>query len=87
MRYEGVKLISVKNAILFQAKSNFLAVKPKKTSLDIEFLLPEKTEEFPVHKIVQATKTKFAHFVRIGSPDDVDQQIIKWLRMAFECCN
>jgi len=73
MTYEGVNLISVNNAILFQAKSNFLAGRPKKSYLDIEFLLPEKVEGFPVHKIVQATKAKFAHFVRLDSPEEVDE--------------
>ncbi len=33
MKLEGVKINSVKNAILFQAKSNFLAVKLKKSIL------------------------------------------------------
>lgn len=83
MKLEGVKIISVKNAILFQAKSNFLAVKPKKSRLDVEFLLPEKVEEFPVHKVVQATKTKFAHFVRLESPDEVDSQLMSWLDEAY----
>ncbi len=84
MKLDGVKINSVKNAILFQAKSNFLAVKPKKTHLDIEFLLPEKTEEFPVYKVAQATKTKFAHFVRLESPEEVDEQLIQWLRKAYK---
>ena len=87
MKFEGVKINPVKNAILFQAKSNFLAVKPKKFYLDIEFLLPEKTEEFPVYKVVQATKLKYAHFMRLESPDEVDEQLISWLKMAFESCN
>ena len=48
IKLEGVRINSVKNAILFQAKSNFLAVKPKKTHLDIEFVLDERIEEFPI---------------------------------------
>ncbi len=76
MKFEGVKINPVKNAILFQAKSNFLAVKPKKSHLDIEFVLNRKVEEFPIYKTVQATKLKFAHFVRLDSLDEVDNQLI-----------
>ena len=56
--YDGVRINSVKNAILFTAKSNFLAVKPKKAWLDIEFVLGEKTEGFPIYKTMQASKSK-----------------------------
>jgi predicted transport protein len=82
MKLDGVKINSVKNAILFQAKSNFLAVKPKKTHLDIEFVLNERIEEFPIYKTVQATKSKFAHFVRIETTEEVDEQLLDWIRKA-----
>jgi uncharacterized protein (UPF0332 family) len=38
MKFEGVRINSVKNAILFQAKSNFLAIKPKKSHLILSLL-------------------------------------------------
>jgi predicted transport protein len=84
MQLEGVQINSVKNAILFQTKSNFLAVKPKKTHLDIEFVLDEKVDEFPIYKTFQATKSKYAHFVRLESPEEVDEQLILWLRKAYK---
>jgi len=84
MQLEGVQINSVKNAILFQAKSNFLAVKPKKAHLDIEFVLDEKVDEFPIYKTFQATKSKCAHFVRLESPEEVDEQLIQWFRKAYK---
>ena len=84
MQLEGIQINSVKNAILFQAKSNFLAVKPKKTHLDIEFVLDEKVDEFPIYKTFQATKSKCAHFVRLESPEEADEQLILWLRKAYK---
>jgi predicted transport protein len=83
MQLAGVQINSVKNAILFQVKSNFLAVKPKKAHLDIEFVLDEKVDEFPIYKTFQATKSKWAHFVRLESPMEVDEQLILWLRRAY----
>jgi len=84
--FDGVRINSVKGAILFRAKSTFLAVKPKSSFLDIEFILDEKIEEFPIHKTVQASKLKWAHFMRIGSPDEVDEQLLEWIGKAYEVC-
>ena len=87
MSLGNVKINSVKNAILFQAKSQFLAVKPKKNILDTEFVLDEPVEGFPIHKTVQATKTKWAHFVRLESPEEVDEQLISWIKRAHRVCS
>lgn len=84
--FEDVRINSVKNAILFRAKSTFLAIKPKKNFLDIEFVLDEKIEEFPIHKSVQASKFKWAHFVRLESPEEVDEQLLSWIRKAYDIC-
>ncbi len=85
-KFEGIKINPVKNAILFTAKSHFLAVKPKKAWLDIEFVLDKKIEGFPIHKSVQATKTKWAHFMRLESTEEVDKQLLLWIRKAYVVC-
>ena len=82
--YEGITINSVKNAILCTARSHFLAIKPKKAWLDIEFVLDEKVDEFPIYKTIQATKTKWAHFIRLGSPHEIDEQLISWLKRSYE---
>ncbi|MEZ5084634.1 MAG: DUF5655 domain-containing protein [Bacteroidales bacterium] len=86
LKFKAVRVNSVKNAILFTAKSHFLAVKPKKSWLDIEFVLDENLDGFPIHKTVQATKTKWAHFMRIQSVEEIDEQLITWLKRAYEIC-
>lgn len=82
--FGDIKVNSVKHAILFTASSNFLVVKPKKRWLDIEFVLKEEREEFPIHKTVQTSKTKWAHFVRIESIEEIDKELIELFRKAYE---
>lgn len=77
-------LNSVKHAILFTATSHFLAVKPKRKWLDIEFVLPYPQEGFPIHKTVQAGKNKWAHFMRLESEGEVDELLLGWLKEAYE---
>jgi hypothetical protein len=74
----------VKSAILLTAESHFLAIKPKKRWIDIEFVLPYKQNSFPIHKVVQAQKKKWAHFVRLETPEEVDNELIGWLQEAFK---
>jgi len=77
-------LNSVRHAILFTASSHFLAVKPKRKWLDIEFVLSRPVEGFPVHKTVQAGKYKWAHFIRLESEDEINETLVGWLREAYE---
>jgi hypothetical protein len=74
----------VKSAILLTAKSHFLAIKPKKRWIDIEFVLPYPEDSFPIHKVVQAQKKKWAHFVRLETPEEVDKTLVQWLKEAYE---
>jgi hypothetical protein len=73
----------VKNAIIISAKSTFMAVKPKKTYVDIEFLLNEEILDFPIHKTVRVSRNKTAHFIKIESPEEVDLIVISWLQKSY----
>ena len=73
----------VKHAILVTATSHFLAVKPRRKWLDIEFVLPYPVEGFPIHKTIQASKHKWAHFLRLESEEEVDEALVSWLREAY----
>ena len=75
---------AVQNAIIFSSKSTFLAVKPKKNWLDLEFLLSEEIDEFPVHKVVKISKNRYAHFVRLSRTDEIDGQLLSWLENSFK---
>jgi len=79
-----MKIVAVVNAIICSSKSTFLVIKPKKNWIDIEFLLNEPIEEFPIHKTVKASNKRFAHFIRIGIPDEIDDQLISWLKRSYE---
>ena len=72
------------NAILFSAESTFLAIKPKSKWLELEFVLDYQADEFPIHKTIQVSKTRYAHFVRIQNPKEVDEQLIRWIKKAYE---
>jgi hypothetical protein len=73
--YDKVQVSFLKHAIIFSAKSSFLALKPKKLYMDIEIVLNEEKSGFPVYKIVRASRNKFVHFIKIEEPEEVDANI------------
>jgi hypothetical protein len=72
------------NAIMFASESTFLAIKPKKSWIDLEFVLDREANEFPIHKTAKVSHTRYAHFIRIQEPKDVDDQLIDWIKNAFQ---
>ena len=74
----------VLNAIMFTTDATFLAIKPKKSWIDLEFILSNEVNEFPIHKVAKASKTRYAHFVRIQEPKEIDEQLIGWIKEAYK---
>jgi hypothetical protein len=72
------------NAIMLTRESTFLAVKPKRDRIDIEFLLSDEIDNPRINKIIQANQSKFAHFVKLTTPDEVDDELLFWLKMAWD---
>jgi hypothetical protein len=70
--FRNVQTSFVKHAIIISARSSFLALKPKKQYMEVEIVLNEELSGFPVYKIVKASKNKYAHFVKIEEPEEVD---------------
>lgn len=85
--FGDVRISSTQNAILFASKTTFMAVKTKRTALDVEFLLDHPEIEFPIHKTVTVSKNRFAHFVRIENEPDISPTLEAYLREAFETVN
>ncbi len=69
---------------MFVSKSTFAAVKPKQEWIDLEFLLDEKVEQYPIHKTFRANKSRVAHFVRLENPRDVNARLLFWLKQSYD---
>ncbi len=75
--YSKVQISFLNHAIIISGKSSFLALKPKKQYMDVEIVLNEELNEFPIYKTVRASRNKFAHFIKIEEPEEVDSNIKK----------
>lgn len=66
---------------------NFLSIKTKKEHVDLEFLLSERWNEPPVHKVVKLSKNRYAHHLKLGSIDELNNNLITILEQSFEFGN
>jgi hypothetical protein len=82
--FGAVTVSPVKNGLMLKSASTFLAVKPRKEWVDIEFLLDEEIEVLPIHKTFRVSKRRVAHFVRLEDPREISRKLVGWLKRAFE---
>ena len=75
---------SKKTSIHLDAKSGFVGVYTRKdylllhihTNFDIDNPRIEKTEKISANR--------FKHIVRVTNPDEIDKQLIDWLKLAYK---
>lgn len=82
-KFGKVNVSPVKSGILLKNISTFLGMRLKKDSLDIDFFLPEETNEFPIYKTFRYTKSKVVHYVRLENPKEVDRQLVNWMKISY----
>ena len=82
-KFGDMKINAVKNGVMFSVNSTFLALKPHKTYLAVEFASNRLHDEFPIEKYVKISKTEYAHILRIESTNEIDNQLITWIKEAY----
>lgn len=87
LKFGNIKINPTKYAIIVSSKSTFLAIKPRKTMLDIEFLLDKAVEGHPVYKIFKVSKNRFAHFIHLEYIQQVDKNLILLLKKSYKTIN
>lgn len=81
--YGAMQIRAVKNGVMFSVKSTFLALKPHSKFLAVEFACGNSYEEFPIEKCVKISKSEYAHIMRIEKMDEIDDQLLNWLKEAY----
>ena len=64
--------------------STFLSILIEKNHLTLVFISSEPIDEFPVYQHYQHTGSRFSNSVKIEGEDEIDDQLIRWLKQAWE---
>jgi hypothetical protein len=74
----------VKSAIFLKKRTTFIEIKPKKEYVLIAFYLENEVTEFPVVRSLQTSKNRIAHVVHLQHPDEINTQLITWLKQSYK---
>src|ERR671913_1941465 len=77
--WEGVSASATKACIGFITSKTFLVVKVMKNELDLKFVLPKESDEFPIYK-KQVYEKKVEHFIRLRDEGDLDSDVFRLIR-------
>jgi hypothetical protein len=64
--------------------STFLSILIEKGHLTLVFISLEPIDEFPVYQSHPHTGSRFSNLVKIESQDEIDDQLVRWLKQAWE---
>ncbi len=72
-----------KTRIVFQLRTRFLSVYPRKASLIAGFVFRQSSPGPRFHRIEGPISGAFVHYVRLTSPAEVDDEIAGFIRQAI----
>ena len=76
--------VPTKTSITLLSRTTFAGVVVRKRWLNLAFVLTREIEHPRITKVEQLSPRTFVHSVRLRSTRDVDEQLRKWLRDAYE---
>jgi hypothetical protein len=78
-----VTVLPEKTRIALQVRMSFAALIPKRHWLDGHVVLARRLESPRFRRIDTFSPRNVVHVFRLGSPDEVDDEVIGWLREAY----
>lgn len=64
--------------------STFLSIMIEKNHLTLVFISSEPIDEFPVYQSVPHSGRRYSNAVKVETADEIDDQLIRWLRNAWD---
>ncbi len=71
-------------SIHLEKNSGFAGVHPRSTYFNLEFRTDYKIDDPRITRVQQLSARRFEHTVKLAKKSDVDAQLLKWLKDAYE---
>ena len=72
------------SSIMFSRKACHFFVRPKRKHLELVIFLSRAVKAPHIKKVVESSKTKWAHIIHITHRDEVEAPVTDWMREAYE---
>ncbi|MEP7284205.1 MAG: DUF5655 domain-containing protein [Chloroflexota bacterium] len=83
-KFGGIKVAPKQTSIHLEKNSGFAGVHPRKTYFNLEFRTDYKIDAPRITRTQQLSARRFEHTVKLASESDVDEQLLTWLKDAYE---
>src|SRR5262245_13524222 len=84
MSFGEQRIYASHQSIMFSRNACYFFVRPKKSYLEICFFLGRKLKDSRVRTVVQTSKVKFGHIIRVKHRDEIESPITDWLKEAYD---
>ena len=79
-----VRQVSKKGSIHLDHQTGFAGVYTRKSYINLHFRTEFKIEHPCIAKVEQLSARRFKHTVKLEQPEDVNSQLLGWLKDAYE---
>lgn len=83
-RIGDVRAAPKQTSIHLEKNSGFAGVHPRKSYFNLEFRTDYKIDHPRIARTQQLSARRFEHTVKIESEKDIDDELLKWLKDAYE---
>lgn len=73
--------------VTLRSATTFVTIIPEKKDLIIRMAHQTALDDFPVYDSHQYSKNRWANLVKIENKEEVDSQLIAWIKDAYELCS
>ena len=79
-----VKAVPKQTSIHLDNNTGFAGVYTRRDYINLHFRLAEKVEHPRIAKVEQLSANRFKHTIQLNAESDVDEQLLEWLKKAYE---
>jgi hypothetical protein len=72
------------HSIMFSRKSCYFFVRPKRKYLEVVFFVGRPIVAPQIRNVIESSKTRRAHVIRLTHRDEVEAPVTDWLREAYD---
>ena len=78
------QLLPLKTMVSLATVRNFGGITFGKAFLDLGVMLARPLDHPRIHQVQRLSARSFAHHIRLTAPEEVDGEIVAWLREAYD---
>jgi hypothetical protein len=79
-----IRVVPKQTSIHLEKNSGFAGVHPRKNYFNLEFRTDCKIDDPRITRVQQLSARRFEHTVKLEDESDVDEQLLSWLKVAYE---